>query len=49
MNNVSGRVILFTLAGTLAGLLTWFFSDLSGIIRLPDSANLTPEQARMQQ
>lgn len=48
MNNVTGRVILFTLAGTLAGLLTWFFSDLSGIIRLPDSVDLTPEQARMQ-
>ena len=37
MNSVSGRVLLFVLAGLAAGLLTWFVSDLSGMIRLPDT------------
>jgi pSer/pThr/pTyr-binding forkhead associated (FHA) protein len=37
MNNVVGRVIIFTLAGLAAGLFTWFISDLSGFVRLSDT------------
>ncbi len=43
MTNVTGRIILLTLAGIAAGMLTWFLSDLSGLIRLPDEAKYTPE------
>lgn len=49
MTNVTGRIILLTLAGIAAGLLTWFLSDLSGLIRLPDTGGaLTSSQANQQ-
>jgi pSer/pThr/pTyr-binding forkhead associated (FHA) protein len=49
MTNVTGRIILLTLAGIAAGLLTWFLSDLSGLIRLPDTGGaLTASQANQQ-
>ena len=45
MSSVTGRVLLLTLAGVAAGLLTWFFSDLSGFIHLPDTGGrLTPNE-----
>lgn len=37
MASVTGKVILFVLAGVAAGLITWFVSDGSGFIRLSDS------------
>jgi len=37
MNSITGRIILYTLAGIAAGFLTWFFSDLSGLVHLSDS------------
>ncbi len=49
MTNVTGRIVLLTLAGIAAGLLTWFLSDLSGLIRLADTGGaLTPDQAAQQ-
>ncbi len=45
MNSVSGRVLLYVVAGIAAGLLTWFVSDGSGFIRLPDSMRMTPRDA----
>jgi pSer/pThr/pTyr-binding forkhead associated (FHA) protein len=49
MTNVTGRIILLTLAGIAAGILTWFLSDLSGLIRLPDTGGaLTTSQAQQQ-
>ena len=45
MKNVAGRVILFTLAGALAGLLTWVYSDLSTLIHFSDKVtNLSPKE-----
>jgi pSer/pThr/pTyr-binding forkhead associated (FHA) protein len=47
MGGVTGRVILFTLAGFAAGLLTWFISDVSGIVHISDQVGkLSPEEAR---
>ncbi|MBC8140470.1 MAG: FHA domain-containing protein [Armatimonadetes bacterium] len=43
MFNVSGRILLLTLAGVAAGLLTWALSDLSGAIRLPDVGAYTAD------
>ncbi len=43
MFNVSGRILLLTLAGIAAGLLTWALSDLSGAIRLPDVGAYTAD------
>ena len=46
MATVSGRIVLLTLAGIAAGLLTWLLSDLSGAIHLPDTGGeLTPRAA----
>lgn len=43
--NVQGRIVLFVFAGAAAGLLTWFVSDVSGLLRLPDVAGtLRPNQ-----
>ncbi len=49
MSSASGRVVLLTLAGIAAGLLTWFFSDLSGLIRLPDTGGALTPQENLQQ
>lgn len=47
---VQGRVTLSILAGIAAGLLTWFVSDVSQIMRFPDVVGpLTAAQARQQQ
>lgn len=40
---------MFVLAGTLAGLLTWFVSDLSGLIRLPDDVGRQSARDVLQQ
>ncbi|MBC7807038.1 MAG: FHA domain-containing protein [Akkermansiaceae bacterium] len=49
MTNVTGRILLLTLAGITAGILTWLLSDMSGLIRLPDTGGaLTTEQASQQ-
>jgi pSer/pThr/pTyr-binding forkhead associated (FHA) protein len=37
VNGFIGRVTLFVLAGFMAGILTWFISDGSGLIHLPNS------------
>ena len=48
--NFQGRIVLCTLAGIAAGLLTWFVSDVSGLVRIADDLHaLTPEQLRQQQ
>ena len=39
MQNVAGRVLLFTLAGLTAGLLTWLLSDVSGLIHIGDTVS----------
>ena len=47
MNGLGGRVVFFTLAGLLAGLLTWVVSDLSGLIHIGDNVQrLTPAEVR---
>ena len=47
---VQGRIILCTLAGLAAGLLTWFISDLSGLMRFADAVGpMTDGQAHQQQ
>ena len=46
MATVSGRIVLLTLAGITAGLLTWLLSDISGFVHLPDTGGaLTARQA----
>lgn len=46
MGSIAGRVIVFVLAGFVAGLLTWFISDLSGFVHIGDSVgSLTPREA----
>ena len=48
--NAYSRIVLFTLAGLAAGLLTWFVSDLSGLMRFPDTVgDMTPAEVRQQQ
>jgi pSer/pThr/pTyr-binding forkhead associated (FHA) protein len=37
MSGLLARVILFTLAGFLAGLFTWFISDVSGFVKISDT------------
>lgn len=49
MSSATGRVVLLTLAGIAAGLLTWFFSDLSGLIRLPDTGGALTARENLQQ
>ncbi|MBC8139309.1 MAG: FHA domain-containing protein [Fibrella sp.] len=49
MTNVTGRIILLTLAGLAAGILTWFLSDLSGLIRLPDTGGALTDTQKAQQ
>jgi pSer/pThr/pTyr-binding forkhead associated (FHA) protein len=45
MTTVLSRVILFTLAGFVAGLLTWFVSDVSGFVRISDTVGkLSPRE-----
>lgn len=49
MTSISGRILLYTLAGLAAGFLTWLFSDASGLVHLPDTVkSLTPEGVRAQ-
>ncbi len=35
--NVQARILICTLAGVAAGLLTWFVTDLSGLMHIPDA------------
>jgi pSer/pThr/pTyr-binding forkhead associated (FHA) protein len=47
MSNVLARVILFTIAGFLAGLFTSFIADFSGFVRLSDTVGkLSPTETR---
>ncbi len=47
MQRLTGRVLLFTLAGLAAGLLTWLVSDVSGLIRIGDNVGqLSTDEAR---
>jgi pSer/pThr/pTyr-binding forkhead associated (FHA) protein len=47
MSGLLARVILFTLAGFLAGLFTWFISDVSGFVRISDTVGkLSPAETR---
>ncbi|MBC8104854.1 MAG: FHA domain-containing protein, partial [Cytophagales bacterium] len=49
MYGITGRIVLYTLAGLAAGLFTWLFSDASGLVHLPDSVRrMTAESARDQ-
>jgi hypothetical protein len=34
--NVQARILLCTLAGVAAGLLTWFVTDMSGLMHISD-------------
>jgi hypothetical protein len=48
--NVQARIVLCVIAGVLAGLLTWFVSDVSGLVRVPDAVRpLTEAEGRQQQ
>lgn len=44
MNSLTGKIILFVLAGIAAGLFTWIVSDGSGFIRLSDSVGTLSRQ-----
>lgn len=37
MYGITGRIVLYTLAGLAAGFMTWLFSDASGFVHLPDT------------
>lgn len=39
MYGITGRIVLYTLAGLAAGFLTWLFSDASGFVHLSDSVH----------
>lgn len=47
MQRVMGRILLFTLAGLIAGLLTWLVSDVSGLVHIGDNVGqLSTNEAR---
>ncbi|MES2464854.1 MAG: FHA domain-containing protein [Armatimonadota bacterium] len=49
MYGITGRIVLYTLAGLAAGFLTWLFSDASGFVHLRDSVRqMTPADAQAQ-
>ncbi len=49
MYGITGRIVIYTLAGLAAGFLTWLFSDASGFVHLRDSVRqMTPADARAQ-